>query len=109
MTVAERVSARLREWGLQEIDGRPQRTAENGEPYVTLSSGGFKPEGQPFPERCASPEEAIESYLTHFDMYVWNAIESAEGSTLIWRKRPNLEKHQGKYSVYSRLLASEDE
>lgn len=108
MTVAEQASSRLKDWGIAEVDGPPTRTVENGEAYVTLCSGGLKDEGAPLPGLFDTPEKATESYLYHFNIFVWNAIDDAEGATLIWRERPNVDGEDGMYYVYSRLVICEE-
>lgn len=55
-----------------------------------------------------SREDATESYLTFLDMYVRSTVRQPKKAKLHWRQRPAIDRFKGKYSVYSRLLASED-
>jgi hypothetical protein len=100
----------------ETIDGIPWSRAETGEFYLTVVSGGIKPEGVPHPITCSTPELAIKYWLEAFKEYA-----SDKSGKLYWRERPEVngweylrgfrgqealivERH---WVVYSRLLISD--
>lgn len=77
--------------------------APTGEPYLTVTSGGVKPEGEPayyYPEK----KQAIETWFSHFRSLCRLA---RSGSTIFWRRKPFLAEINGRFSVFSRFLISE--
>jgi len=98
-----------RPFDVYPVDGL-SRCAVNGEPFVTLCSGGIKQEGALFPCICSSPHYAVELWALAAREYA-----NRRGDTLQWRERPTLseilesddgfDKIKYKwYIVYSRLL-----
>jgi hypothetical protein len=59
--------------------------APTGERYVTLTSGGLKPEGQHVPAWFADEADAIEWWLAEAKPYA-----EKHGKQLYWRERPEL-------------------
>lgn len=77
--------------------------APTGEPYLTLVSGGIKPEGEPA-YYYESKAHAIRSWMEFFEALCRHAIP---GSILYWRRKPFLAEIERKFSVFSRLLISD--
>ena len=76
-------------------------TSVTGEYYVTLMSGGIKPEGAQvryFDEKG----EAIRAFLASFKSY----REGQGPGYLYWRSTPRLIEADNKFCVWSRLLIS---
>lgn len=77
--------------------------APTGEPYLTLVSGGIKPEGEPA-YYYIDREAAIKSWYEFFEALCRHALP---GSILYWRRKPFLAEIESKFSVFSRLLISD--
>ncbi len=61
-------------------------TAPTGEPYITITQGGEKPEGESSPFICTSPEAAI----SRWSLEVMGHIQRApKGARLYWRSKPD--------------------
>jgi hypothetical protein len=77
--------------------------APTGEPYLTVTSGGVKPEGEPayyYPEK----KQAIATWFECFKAF---CQLSGSGYNLYWRRKPFLAEIDGKFSVFSRFLISD--
>ena len=94
------------ESGMEVGPPTDHRLSVTGEPYVVLASGGIKPEGMPYPQRCASRGEAIRSFLSEFRKY---KASVGRGGRLYWRWPPETIRHrEGEVSVSARLLISKN-
>jgi hypothetical protein len=60
--------------------------APTGERYVTLTSGGIKPEGWPNPAWFNSKDDAVDFWLMEAKHYA-----REHGTQLYWREKPELE------------------
>ncbi len=102
--------------------------APTGESYITMMSGGRKPEGGDSPAICRTPEMAAQLWRDAVQRYYCDQVGAAEGRSdqlhLYWLKRPesserrlytiykdppNADITMGEtwYTVYSRLLISD--
>lgn len=82
------------------VDGNHLLSA-TGEEYIEVVAGQIgRAEGQSIPAwpTAAEAVKAFEQSLAHFN-----------GATgiLYWRKRPEIERHEGQWKVYSRFLISD--
>lgn len=85
---------------------RPSNLAPTGEEYLSLCSGGFKPEGVVVPCMCVNKDIAIGTWRAALFEYA-----RVTPGILYWRTEPELceedeldETHR--FYVYSRLLIS---
>ena len=80
-----------------------------GEPYITLTNGGIKPEGAPFTVYASFKELAVEQYLASCETYRFNQQKKADGlCVLYWRRHPELLHQESRtYVVTSRMLISD--
>lgn len=87
-----------------------------GEPYVTMTNGGIKLEGEMYPAFAWSRATALRAYLAWCEDYA--ADQQRAGAmpapvvpparSLYWRCYPTiLEYDDGTWTVYSRLLISD--
>ena len=104
--------------------GEPTKThlAITGEFYVTLCSGGVKPEGEMVPAWYPTPDMAREAYRRAFIEYGISVEEGVRLNKLYWRTAPDMYErtvhevgYHGEleqfvlYNVWSRLLISSKE
>lgn len=79
--------------------------AANGEPFVTVVSGGRKQQGGRFPAWYNDEDGAAAAWHASVLAYA-----EGRGTKLYWRHRPEFERHKTKihplFTVYSRLLVS---
>jgi len=78
-------------------------SAPNGECYVTLTSGGIKDEGQPFPVWFKKSAAAVSAWWKSFECYA----QTKNGDKVYWRWRPELIRTEQGFNVYSRLLVAD--
>jgi hypothetical protein len=100
MTLAEAVAAFEKDFAVstevgmadESLPGRRDMSrAPNGQPYIALTSGGVKAEGDRMPAWFASEELAAEAWLTQAWRYADRIIEPGTiGSPLYWREKPEL-------------------
>ena len=107
-TMAGEVESRLR---IPVGTSTEMQTSVTGEQYVTICSGGVKPEGNPMPAWYATHELAREAYIKavlNYGSIVANADGQLSRIVLYWRTPPEMESLPGTdlFSVYSRLLIS---
>lgn len=80
------------------------RYAPTGEVFLTIGGGGIKPEGKE-DVFFSSERDCVESYIKNVKKYIKD-----NGTTLYWRKRPEVQKFSDKsgdrYRIYSRMLAT---
>ncbi len=63
--------------------------ALTGEPFITLTSGGIKKEGECIQVYGRTPKKAIELFKSEFSKYRWKN----GGLKLHWRIKPYIKKH----------------
>jgi len=107
-------------------DTQKNRSHYNGKPYITLTSGGIKEEGAPYPNFYTSKKFAVEAYKETLNKFLDQEIKDKANPQIIWRVRPEVvtgEIGSGKkpsdkqihptmfyenkytyYNVYSRLI-----
>jgi hypothetical protein len=68
------------------VRGGVSARAPNGEPYICVTGGGIKPEGEPFPVKFAFEELAAKWWLN-----AANEIADGKLNTLYWRHEPEWE------------------
>ena len=68
-------------------DGNDGAYATDGRPYITLASGGLKPEGSQIPSLWSTAKGAWDSY----NRALAEMAEQYPGCTIEWRVQPNLE------------------
>lgn len=79
--------------------------APNGDRYVTVTSGGVKPEGEPMDAAFHSEDDAIAAWL--FQATLWT---NGRTGTLYWRQRPEVNKTskpRERYSIWSRFMVAD--
>jgi len=69
----------------------------NGKAFVTLTSGGVKPEGQTFPALYATQQEAEAAYTRQLSQFM------ADRNIVYVRAAPRVEKISDQFTVWSRL------
>jgi len=95
MTLAEAVAAFEKDFAVSDEAGlvddklperRDMSRAPTGEPYVVMTSGGPKAEGDRMPAWFATEDLAAEAWLTQ----MWRYSDGRGGKVLFWRERPEL-------------------
>lgn len=89
--------------------GQPTVTHRSvtGEPYVAMTNGGIKLEGEPFPVFAGSRAAAVKGYIRACQHYA-HTQRGYGYAVLYWREHPSIHKHDdGTWTVFSRLLVSE--
>lgn len=73
--------------------------APSGEPYVTVTCGGVKPEGAALTLDASTEDEALRFWLAEARKC------GGEGKTILyWRQKPRVTREtNGRYTVFSRL------
>lgn len=84
---------------------------EHGEPYVTVCSGGLKPETAHIPALFARLDDAVNAWLNAAMAYYANVKPVGQPHHLYWRKRPELETlpavdWEGYQTIISRFVVS---
>jgi hypothetical protein len=81
------------------VGGTSAATAHDayGQAFVSLTSGGVKPEGDPMPRWFQSEHEARAAYCRELAEFISDKPE------VYFRKQPEIVSEDGKYVVYSRL------
>ena len=79
---------------------------ETGDAFVSITNGGPKPEGDPWPTFHHTEDGAIESWLREAIIYA-----DGKGSILHWREMPEVEcfqppKQRIVYVVFSRMVVT---
>lgn len=67
-------------------DNGDSAIARNGQPYVTIVSGGIRLEGDEYSVYATSPNAAVHLWLDTAVAYA----NARGGTTLIWRRKPEL-------------------
>ncbi len=61
--------------------------APTGEPFITIASGGEKPDGEIYPVLCATREVAVQTW---YDAVLRHAEGKGKRPILYWRERPEI-------------------
>jgi hypothetical protein len=126
MTLDEAIAQFVRPFPPTSPKGAQDKVAPTGEPYVIITSGGQKEEGEAFPAVCRDEETAVRLWLEAVHAYAKPllAYHLRDGKPrLYWRTYPEMKRfhmtiaderqtHREAgvwYTVYSRLLISSTE
>ena len=88
MTLKEQIEQDL---GLPVGEPTAQRSAVTGEPYISITHGGIKEEGERCGVWCEYEEDAEKLLLNAIREYARTTVDG-EGYVLYWREEPNTSK-----------------